>query len=229
MLTLGSRAALCALLFPAYGAVFAQTGGSIAWVSDYRHRGVSLSDEQPTLRLSVAHDTPSGWYAGASLAGVALDPPRRQLQLLGYLGHAGRLSDRLGWEAGAVAVHFGADSQFDYQEGFIGVQGDRWSMRLHYAPSYFGSGTRTVYGEFNVGLPLSRFTRAAAHTGMLMRVGGAPVDDDRLHLDASLGLAIAHGAWDVQVDWIASSRSGVYPVAYGRAHGVLVLSASLAY
>ena len=225
----GLRAALCASLFLACGAVFSQTGGSIALISDYRYRGVSLSDEQPTLRLSIAHDGPGGWYGGASLAGVSLDPPRRQLQVLGYLGHAGRLSDHLGWEAGAIAVHFSADSQFDYHEWFTGLQGDRWSMRLHYAPDYFGSGARTAYGELNVGLPLSRFTRAAAHVGALMQVGGAPAEAERVHLDTSLGLAIARNAWDVRLDWITGSRSGVYPVAYGRAHGVVVLSASLAY
>jgi uncharacterized protein (TIGR02001 family) len=224
----GLRAAFCASLFSAGCAAFAQTGSSITLVSDYRYRGVSLSDSQPTLRLGIVHDEPSGWYGGASLARVSLDPPRHQLQLLGYAGYASRPSDRLGWEAGGLAVHFGADSRFDYQELFTGVQGDRWSLRIHFAPSYFGSGAHTVYGELNSGLPLSRSVRAVAHAGALMRVGGAPADAQRLSLDVSLGLAIARDAWDVSLDWVAGSRSGVYPVAYGRAGGVLVLSASLA-
>jgi uncharacterized protein (TIGR02001 family) len=229
MLTAGLRAALSTSLFLFCGVAIAQTGGSIAFISDYRYRGVSLSDERPTLRLSVAHDDPSGWYGGASLTGVSLIPPRRQLQMLGYAGYAGRLSDRLGWEAGAIVVHFGVDSQFDYHEWFTGVQGDRWNMRLHYAPDYFGSRARTAYGELNVGLPLSPMTRATAHVGALKRVGGAPADGGRLDLDASLGLAVARDAWEVRLDWIAGGRSGVYPVAYGRAIGVLVLSASLAF
>ena len=229
MLAAGLRATLCASLFLVCDIAFAQTNGSIAFMSDYRYRGVSLSDDKPTLRLSVAHDGPGGWYGGASLAGVSLEPARRQLQLLGYIGSAGQLSDRLGWEAGAIAVHFGVDSQYDYQELFTGVHGDLWSMRLHYAPDYFGSAMRSAYGELNVGLRLSQTTRAMAHAGALMRVGGSPVEAERLHLDASLGLAVALDAWDVRLDWIAGSRSGIYPVAYGRAHGTLVLGMSLAY
>lgn len=231
MLTAGLRAALCTSLFLACGVASAQTGGSVAFFSNYLYRGVSLSDERPTLSLSVTHDDPNGWFGGASLTGVTLGPDlRRQLQVLGYAGYAGRLSDRLGWEAGATAVHFGADSRYDYVEAFTGLSGERWNMRLHYAPDYFGSGARTAYGEFNAGLPLSPMTRATAHVGALMRVGGISTEGGRLTLDGSLGLAVARDAWEVRLDWIAGGRSAVYPTAYGRAAGsALVLSASLAF
>lgn len=231
MLAAGPRAALCISLFVASGAAWAQTGGSVAVLSDYLYRGVSLSDQRPTASLGVAHDDPEGWFGGASLTGVSLGPyPRRQLQVLGYAGYAGRLSDRLGWEAGATGVHFGADSRYDYGEGFAGLSGERWNMRLHYAPDYFGSGVRTAYGEFNVGLPLSPMTRATAHVGGLMRIGGAPSQGGRPTLDASLGLAVARDAWEVRLDWIVGGRNAVYPTAYERpASGTLVLSASLAF
>ena len=229
MPTLCLRAALGAALFlVCYGAI-AQTGASVAFVSDYRYRGVSFSHDQPTLRLGVVHDAASGWYAGGSLVGVALYPQRHQLQLTGYLGLSRPLSERLGWEAGVLAVHFGADSQFDYHEWFIGLQGERWNMRLYGSPDYFGSGTRTAYGELNAGLPLSRFTRATARLGVLMRLGGASGEVERRHLDAGLGLAMARNAWDLQLALITGGRSGVYPVAYGPVREALVLSASYAF
>ena len=67
MPTAGLRAALCPSLFLACGIAFAQVGGNIAFLSDYRYRGVSLSKEEPTLRLSVGYDDPGGWFGGASL------------------------------------------------------------------------------------------------------------------------------------------------------------------
>jgi uncharacterized protein (TIGR02001 family) len=226
---LGLRAALGAALFLVCCGVIAQTGGSVGFVSDYRYRGVSLSHDRPTFRLGVAHDAASGWYAGGSIVGVSLDPVRRQLQVIGYLGLSGRLSERLGWEAGGTLVHFGTDSQFDYHEWFTGLQGERWNMRLHYAPDYFGSATRTAYGEFNAGMPLSPRMRATAHVGALKRVGGPSGAAERWSLDAALGLALRCDAWDFQLEWTGGSRSGVYPVTYGHVGGVLVLSASYAF
>jgi uncharacterized protein (TIGR02001 family) len=232
MRTAGLRVALGHSLFLACGAAIAQAGGDIAFLSDYRYRGVSLSDERPTLQLGVTYDDPTGWFGGASLTGVSLGPDnRRQVQVLGYGGYAGRLSDRLGWEAGATVVHFAVDSRYDYYEAFTGLNGERWNMRLHYAPDYFGSGTRTAYGEFNVGLPLSPLIRATAHVGALMRVGGAPAPGGgRTNIDGSLGLAVARDAWEVRLEWVAGGYTTLYPTAYGRAaSGALVLSAMLAF
>ena len=230
MPTAGSRAALCPSLFFVCGMAFAQAGGSMTFLSDDRYRGISLSQEKPTLRVSGAYDDPSGWFAGGSLTEVKLYRPQWQVQVLGYAGYAGRLSERFGWEAGATVVHFGSDSQYDYQEAFAGLSGERWNTRLHYSPDYFGSGARTVYGELNLGLPLSPLTRLTAHAGALMRVGGTSIEGARTNFDGSLGLAVARDAWDVQIAWIAGGRSAVYPTAYGRAsRGALVLSASLSF
>jgi uncharacterized protein (TIGR02001 family) len=227
----GLRAALgAALLVLVCVGVSAQTGGSIALLSDYRYRGVSLSDDRPTLRLSVVHDAESGWYAGGSLAGVSLEPSGRQLQVLGYLGLTGKFAQGLGWDAGATAIHFSADSRFDFLEVFTGVHAERWNLRLHYAPDYFGSGARTAYVELNGGLPLSRFVRATAHVGGLARLAGTVVAADRWSFDGAVGLAMARDAWDLQIDLTSGSNgSGVYPVGYDRVRGVLVLSASYAF
>jgi len=230
MLTAGLRVVLGPSLFVACGAAFAQIGGNIAFLSDDRYRGASLSNEQPTLRLSFAYDAPNGWFGGASFTGVSLGRTGRQLEMLGYGGYVGRLSDRLGWEAGAIAVHFGADTRYDYAEGFAGLTGDKWNLRLHYSPDYFGSGARTVYGEFNVGVPLSPMTRATGHVGALVQVGGTRTDGGSVTLDGSVGLAVGRDAWEVRLDWVIGGRSAVYPTAYRRtANGALVLSASLAF
>ncbi|WP_213956624.1 MULTISPECIES: TorF family putative porin [unclassified Variovorax] len=226
----GLRVALVPPLVLACGAAFAQVGWNIAFLSDDRYRGVSLSDGQPAVRLSVGFDAPSGWFGGASLTSVSLGQDERQLQMLGYGGFVGRLTDRLGWEAGVIAVHYTADTRYDYGEAFAGLTGERWNLRVHYAPDYFGSGARTVYTEFNVGLPLSQMTRATAHAGALVQVGGVPAAGERTTLDGSLGLAVGRDAWEVRLEWVAGGRAPIHPIGYRRAaSSALVLSASLAF
>lgn len=228
MLAFGPRAALGAALWVVCHGADAQTGGSAALLSDYRYRGVSLSDNQPTFRLGVTHDG-SGWYAGGTLFGVSLDAGGRQLQAIGYLGLTGQLSEQLGWEVGGTVIHFGTASQYDYVEWLTGVHGERWNMRLHYAPDYFGSGTRTAYGELNAGWPLSRHVRATVHLGALTRVGGTSGAAEHWNLDVALGLAMTCAAWDFGLDLTSGSRSSAYPIAYEHVHGALVLSASYAF
>ncbi len=122
------------------------------------------------------------------------------------------------------------DSRYDDHEAFAGLNGERWNARLHYSPDYFGSGARTAYGEFNVGVPLTPITRVAAHAGALVRVGGTPVEGARTNLDASLGIAVARDAWELQLAWVVGGRSAAYPTPYGRAsQGALVLTASLSF
>ncbi len=243
MPTAASRAALAvslgvALLLP-HGFARAQVadgvgdgiGASVTLLSNYLYRGASLSDERPTLSLDLSLDGPSGGFAGASFTGVTLGPDdRRQLQALGYAGYAGRLSERLGWEAGALASFFSVDSRYDYAELFTGLNGEEWNLRLHYAPDYFGSGTATAYGEWNLGIPLTPLLRATAHAGGLRLLGAGPPGSSRTNLDGSVGLAFARDAWELKLDWVVGGRNPLYPTAYGHSTThALVLAASLAF
>ena len=119
MLAAGLRVALGPSLFLACGAAFAQAGGSIAFLSDYRYRGVSLSDERPTLqperRLRRSERLVRRRIAHGRDAGPVR--PARSCRCSATRGYAGRLSERLGWEAGATGVHFGVDSRYDYWRG----------------------------------------------------------------------------------------------------------------
>jgi uncharacterized protein (TIGR02001 family) len=224
------RAAPAAVLWALCSAVGAQTAFSVTGLSDYRYRGVSLSNERPAVRAGVAHEGASGWFLGGSAVSVSLYTGGRQAQFFGYGGLTGTWGERHGWEAGATLVRFSDDAAFDYHEWFVGVRGERWNARLHHSPDYFGSGVRTAYGEVNGGMRLSREWRATAHAGALRslrRVAGAR---DAWALDGALGVARASDAWDVGLQLIAGSRSGLYPVVYGpHARSALALSATYAF
>ena len=226
-LTAPLRAALPALLLLLSADGAAQIGGSIALDSDYRYRGVSLSEGRPSLSLGLGYDSSAGWFAGAALASVQLESQGRQVQVLGYAGRAGRLGESLSWETGLTVAHFTREAQYDYRELFGGVSGERWSLRVHYAPDYFGSGARTLYCELNAGLPLIRSMRLIGHLGALSRLAGDDASDaDRRRWDARLGISIVEQATELQLNWTAGSRSGLYPVSYGHERGAVVLTIS---
>ncbi|HET7527667.1 MAG TPA: TorF family putative porin, partial [Burkholderiaceae bacterium] len=144
------------MLFGVAATAHAQTGAGVAWVSDERFRGVSLSNSNPAVRASLNYDHPSGWYVGGAAADVELDTQRRQFALFSYLGYAQRTASGLGWELGATAANFAVDSRYNYGEAFVGLIAQRWNARVYASPSYFGSGHATVYAEINGGLPLNQ-------------------------------------------------------------------------
>lgn len=216
------------LLLLAAGEARSQWGASVTAESDYRFRGVSLSNEKPDLHLSLAYDHASGWYAGAAVARVELEREQRDAQWLGYIGHARRLTAGLSTELGLVASHVGGAAHYDYAELYTGLAAERWSARLYYSPDYFGRGVQTLYTELNVNLPLGEALRAFGHAGALTRLRGlAPHGGPRTRYDVRLGLSLsATQASQLQLAWTTTTRGGAYPANYARKRSAVVLSAA---
>ncbi len=230
----GRRGAALGLLWMAASA-WGQVSASLAAESDYRWRGVSLSNARPDLHLNLAYDHSSGWYAGASIGAVEFDSPPRQVALLGYFGYARRVAPGLACEIGLSAAHFGVNSPNDYAEVLIGLIREHWNLRAYFSPSYLGSGTRTVYAELNGGWPLSllsselghRPVRLVSHVGALTRLdGGTSEDSHRVRFDARLGLSVNLEDSEFQLAWVGGGSNDFYPLEYGRRRNAWVLSAA---
>src|SRR4051812_29639466 len=101
---------------------FAQTGGSISLVSDYRFRGESLSDEHPEPQLALSYDHSSCLYAGAFVSKVDLEENRSDTQTNVYAGYAGRLSSRTSWEFSASESMLANASYWNYGEIYAGLE-----------------------------------------------------------------------------------------------------------
>jgi uncharacterized protein (TIGR02001 family) len=210
------------LLVPA--AAHAQWGLAASLQSDLRFRGVSLSDERPSARVTVSYDHPSGWYGGASAAGVEVAPGQRGAQVLAYGGLAARLGSGLAWDLGASAVHFTASSRYDYLEVHAGLAGARWSARVSLSPDYYGSSMRSAYVEVDAAQPVAARLRLFGHAGVLVRGrddGATGVRGARA--DVRAGIAAAFDAWDVQLAWVGAQRDrpNGYAAAYDRSTFVL--------
>lgn len=226
--------ALALALLLAAGGAAAQASGSAALVSDYRFRGLSLSDGHPSAQLGLNYDSPGGWYAGAQAAGANLRE-RDMVQLTAYGGLARRLASGWSWEAGASASGFTRSHDSDYMEWYAGLASERTGLRLYYSPRYFGRDLRTAYAEVNGFYPLHDKVRLVAHGGMLRYLPHAG-DSDGLpaRYDGRLGLAAALGDWNVQLAWVASSSRGsagaAYPPSYyAPSRQALVLSVAYSF
>lgn len=213
--------------------VYAQVSGSLTLVSDYRYRGVSLSDEEPAAQASVAYDHSSGWYAGAFGSRVDLaGQSRRNLQLLTYVGYARRVRPGLSWEAGASYYSFTGDGGYDYPEMYWGFASDKVSGRIYYARNYFGHGAGALYAELNASKPLIYRLHLLGHIGVLhLDSRSAPsYGSDRYRFDVRAGIGVDLDQLSLRLTWLATDAANTaYPVSESRSRTAITVSVSRAF
>jgi len=210
-------------------AAHAQLSASLAADSDYRFRGVSLSESRPSLRTSFNYDAPNGCYAGASATRVELARGDRYAQLLGYAGCVVPAGVGHHVEAGATFSHFTGNSSYDFAEGDVGVLAQRWSARIHFAPDYFGRHVSATYAELDVHTLLNENFRLFGHVGAIARTGGNGGGASRTRADVRLGVGWVLDDLDLQVAWLAASRGGPYPAVYDNRRSAWVAAATYSF
>lgn len=191
------------------GAARAEWGGTLALQTDARERGISYSDGRPRAQLAVSYDGRAGWYGGALLTRMEFYPARPSAMLQAYGGRVVALSPGLDGEAGLQFSHFSAISRYDYAEAYIGLLGDRWSVRLHASDDYYGAGMRSLYAELNAHQPLGDAWQAFVHAGLLSGWGhGLRDPGGRVRSDLRLGVARRLGAVELQMAGVWVGQGG---------------------
>lgn len=203
--------ALWALLFAS--SACAQFSGRVSLLSDYRYRGVSLSDGKPVLQLGAAYDHPSGGYAGILVSHLRyVHRSEPDTLLLPYLGYAWRLRPGLSAELGVQYSRFLETRWLDYTEFYAGFSTDHFGGRIYYAKKYFGY-EPTLYAELNGTHKLTERLRALGHIGALRFSSGSwsGTGQDRYRYDARVGVGLALDAFDLQLTWgTAQGGDGAY-------------------
>ena len=211
----------------------AQISGNVTLVSDYRFRGISLSDQKPAAQLSAGYDHPSGWYAGAFASTVQLlDRSGRELQLLPYAGYAQRVSPGLSWDAGAGYSSFSGARARNYAEVHGGVSSENVSTRLYYSPDYFGQGSATLYAEVNAARRVVESIQLFGHLGVL-RSRNPGIGYERpiqYQFDIQAGTSVDLDKFNVQLAWVASDKTyTVYPFSESRNRSTVVFRLSRSF
>jgi len=213
---------------------WAQVTGSVALVSDYRFRGVSLSDDRPSAQVEFGYDQPaSGWYVGGVMSSVRPDQ-RQAVQLLGYAGFAQRVLPDLSWEAGVRYSRFTGHEAYAYAEAYAGLTYKQLVARVYYAPDYFNVGVSTFYGELNDSYPLSSRWYVFGHLGYLRRNGNVDMyPASRSRSDVRMGLGMALKPCDIQLSWAtahgAPEYAFGYPTSTNASRNVWIISFSYAW
>ena len=207
----------------------AQVSGSVGVVSDYRYRGISLSDGRPALQLNLNRDFDNGAYAGLMLSSVRVGPDGDPaLQWLPYAGLVRRYGAAR-WEGGVQYYGFSRGGR-GFADAFVGVGGDRMQARLHHAPRYFGV-QPAWYAELDAQRPLQTRWRLLAHAGYVRWHGNGEAPSGHRN-DVRLGVGADWGRIDVQLAWTRSccgrDRAEAYEPGerYGR-HGAAPIDGTL--
>ena len=185
--------------------------------SDYRVRGVSYSDGQPSLSLSLAYDSAAGIYGGASALGV--DTRHSGIRALGYviyLGYARRLGpDRsidFGVSNSQLSTYLDRRYSATYSEIYVGGAYRNISAHLYYSPRYIGEHGSALYVDVDGAVHPARQWRIFAHAGVLRPL--ASVYSGRNRVDFSVGVARRFKAFEAHVQWGATAPGAYYPESH---------------
>ena len=211
----------------------AQFSATVSVVSDYRYRGITLSDQKPALQGGLNYDGADGWYAGAFGSTVRLAPPAGNgVQGIAFGGLAKRLPSGVTLEAGGDYSAFSGAAHDNYGEVFVGAATDRLSARVYYSPRYFGQGANALYGELNASQPLVGTVRLVAHAGFLRAQyqSGYYAVPRKTVVDGRVGLGADFGAFHVEAAWVAvSDGDTAYPVTGSGSPDTVVVTLSFAF
>ncbi|MDE2002774.1 MAG: TorF family putative porin [Betaproteobacteria bacterium] len=205
-----------------------QVSGTLSAISDYRYRGITLSDRKPAAQVTVAYDDSTGWYLGAFASTVRLAPPAdAHVQGVAFGGYAFRMPSGLSLEAGGDYATFAAAGRDDYGEVFLGAASESVSARVYYAPRYFGLQSNAVYGELNALLPINDRVHLLAHFGMLRTAypAGYQHTTARMFVDGRIGLGVDFSRLRLEIAWVGTNDAyAAYPLTGASSPNTVVLS-----
>ncbi|HZZ90286.1 MAG TPA: TorF family putative porin [Caulobacteraceae bacterium] len=209
-------------------------GLSASVASDYRYRGLSLSDGLPALSVSISYDHPAGPYLSATvIGGPTSDGGPRLLGYQAYVGYARRLGDAVSVDAGLadteVTVFARQRYRARYAEAYLGAAFEQVSVRVYYSPDYFGEDISTVYADASAWLAPAADWRLVGHVGLLapLHRGAGSEVAGALRYDARVGLARLWPGWRAELAWNGHGHGAdYYPQGIQQAGNAVVFTAT---
>jgi uncharacterized protein (TIGR02001 family) len=206
-------------------AALCQVSGSVALLSDYRYRGVSLTADRPALQASIVYDDTSGAYAGAFASNVRL-ASGASLEGVAFAGYARRLGP-VDADVGVSGTWFSGGAAYDYGEMHAGVAFEGLAARISYAPTYFGDRRGSWYLEVNDTHALAGPFSVFGHAGLLRRRadGYGAYETAATIVDTRVGVVAAFDVASVRLEWVnISTLAYAYPVVGSKRRSNIVLS-----
>jgi uncharacterized protein (TIGR02001 family) len=143
---------------------------NVTLTTDYVFRGISQSNEEPTVQGGVDWSHPNtGLYLGLWGSGVGFNDASSEFDLYG--GISGTVGD-ISWDLGGIYYHYpGSDDDlnYDFWELAVATGYDfglaQASLSLNYSPDYFGASGNSYYLATYATVPLPYDLTLSAHAG----------------------------------------------------------------
>ena len=229
-------------IFLSVGPAGAATSGTLALTSDYLFRGLSQTDQEPALQGGIEYAHDSGLYAGVWGSNVswlsdyssASLPISNSLELDGYIGWRGNVSESLKLDGGVYTYYYPGDYPDGFvrpytTEVFLGASFGPVSLKYWHAVTNlfgFADSDGSGYLDANVNYEFSPGWVLNAHAGRqrVKRTSAASYSDWKLgvtrNFDGGWSLAIAYADTNAQ----RSVYTNAYGNFLGRATGTLTLT-----
>ena len=206
---------MAAALLAGSQAAVAEISGNVTIATDYRFRGISQTDRDPTIQggFDYAHD--SGLYAGIWASNLAF---AGSIEMDYYGGYAGNINDNIGFDVGVIYYDYPSDNQpsgandLEFWEIYGGLSGDvgpvSLSGKLSYSPDYFGETGDGVYTDLGASYGLPADFTLAAHFGYQYIEDGSVRDegffssDEDSYTDWSIGVSRSWMGVDFDLSYI---------------------------
>jgi uncharacterized protein (TIGR02001 family) len=225
----------------------AQLVGAATLESEYRLRGIGLTNGEPDVRIGLTYDHSSGAYAGGSV--IVGDTVRDGVRVLGYIEYAGyakQTVDGLDWDVGAsnsnITLNLPAQLttrsaenvistqiytqkyHADYSEIFGGISMNDVSAHLYFSPDYLGQSLKMLYLDVTATVRPRNRLRLYAHLGALTPLGGsAGPTSQREHFDIATGAVWEFRHGEIELGLSAATPDLEYPPGFRQERSAPVL------
>ncbi len=193
--------------------LFGQFSGTVAFVTDYRYRGVSETDEAPAIQGSLDWSHDDGQYFGVWASNVDYGDNDASSEFDTYFGVAKEL-DGTTLDVSAIYVSYpGSDDNDNYFEFAFGVEREfsqfAFSSGIDYIPEYEDGYGDLLYFETGAEAPLPNGVTVAGHLGRQWTTGEDKDKDAEDYFDWSIGLNYSIHGLDFSVTYIDTDLSPV--------------------
>jgi uncharacterized protein (TIGR02001 family) len=198
--------------------------GAVYLASDYVFRGISFTDEEPTVQANFYYTHPSGFYVGLWGTNTDFGPGSNFGEQLEFDPTAGFQGD------GPFGIHYdfnyfyyhypGVDHRHDLDMHEFGLFLSRdfgffnVATQTIYSPEYSGDAGPSEYHAFNLGVPLPYRYAHRLPVSLNFHLGTQQMDDDDpLSLDDysdwSVGATLPLKAFDLTVTYMDSDLDNI--------------------
>ncbi len=185
-----------------------EVSGNVAFTTDYRFRGISLSDNNFAVQggFDVGHS--SGLYVGTWASNVELGDGQGSTELDLYGGYAGE-AGAIGYDVGVILYAYPESDDLNYYELYGSISGTAGlvdlTAGLAYVPEQDNTGDEdNTYIYASAGLPLGESPYSlGAHIGYEDGAFG----DEKIDYSLSVDKACEDWGIDLSLAWIATENT----------------------